>query len=166
MTSYTIRAAAPTDVPRMLSMVREGAEYHQETSAVLATEGHYTSVLFPDRPEAASIRALVGEVDGEVVAMVVWYVTFSSWTGRHGIWVEDLYVRLDQRRSGLGSEMLAHLAGIVVENQWLRLEWHVLRSNTPTLAFYNRLGAHPMDEWVHYRMDGAELAALAARRTG
>ncbi len=163
----TIRAAAHADVPTLLALVRELAEYEREPDAVEATEEHFAQALFPADPQAARSHALVAEVDGTVVGMAVWYVTFSTWTGRHGIWLEDLYVRPDQRGAGAGTALLAALAETAVDRGWRRLEWWVLRWNAPSIGFYDALGARPMDEWTHYRMDGEELLALAARtRTG
>jgi GNAT superfamily N-acetyltransferase len=98
-----------------------------------------------------------------VVGMAVWYVTFSTWTGRHGIWLEDLFVRPEHRGGGLGTALLARLAAIAVDRGYRRLEWWVLRWNEPSIEFYEALGATPMDEWVHYRVDGAPLQHLAAR---
>ena len=158
-----IRAATASDVPQLLALVRELAEYEREPDAVEATEEHFTTALFPDDEAAARSHALVAEVDGQVAGMAVYYVTFSTWTGRHGIWLEDLYVRPDQRGSGLGTALLARLAATVVERGWTRLEWWVLRWNEPSIAFYEALGATAMDEWVHYRVDGDRLRDLAAR---
>lgn len=157
-----IRAAERADVPALLGLVRDLAEYEREPDAVEATEQHIEQALFPADGEPRS-HALVAETDGEVVAMAVWYVTFSTWTGRHGIWLEDLYVRPEQRGAGLGTALLARLAATAVERGWARLEWWVLGWNTPSIEFYDALGARPMREWVHYRLDGDELSALAAR---
>ncbi len=162
MAPPTIRPAQPADVPALLTLVRELAEYEREPDAVEATHEHFEQALFPADGEARS-HALVAEADGEVVGLAVWYVTFSTWTGRHGIWLEDLYVRPALRGSGLGTALLASLAATVVDRGWRRLEWWVLGWNTPSIAFYDSLGARPMGDWVHYRMDGAALAALAAR---
>src|SRR6476619_6593092 len=162
MAAFIVRPAEPTDVPSLLALVRELAEYEREPDAVEATHEHFEQALFPGDGEARS-HALVAEVDGDVVGMAVWYVTFSTWTGRHGIWLEDLYVRPEQRGTGLGSALLATLAATAVERGWQRLEWWVLGWNAPSIAFYDGLGARPMNEWVHYRMDGDELRALATR---
>lgn len=166
--SPTIRPAAPADVPALLALVRELAEYEREPDAVEATEEHFARALFPADGQARS-HALVAETedsgDTEVVAMAVWYTTFSTWTGRHGIWLEDLYVRPEHRGGGLGTQLLATLAATAVERGWQRLEWWVLGWNTPSIAFYDSLGARPMTEWVHYRMDGEELRSLAATST-
>jgi GNAT superfamily N-acetyltransferase len=161
-----IRDAQLADVPAIVALVRDLAEYEKEPDAVEATEEHFTAALFPDDPETARSHALVAEVvdDGgaaRVVGMAVWYVTFSTWTGRHGIWLEDLFVRPDQRGKGLGKALLARLAAIAVSRGYRRLEWWVLRWNEPSIAFYDALGATPMDEWVHYRVDGQPLHSLA-----
>jgi GNAT superfamily N-acetyltransferase len=163
-----IREARLADVPAIVTLVRELAEYEKEPDAVEATDEHFTAALFPDDPAAARSHALVAETVDEdggthVVGMAVWYVTFSTWTGRHGIWLEDLFVRPEQRGSGLGTALLARLAGIAVDRGYRRLEWWVLRWNEPSIAFYDALGATPMDEWLHYRVDGPPLHALAAR---
>jgi GNAT superfamily N-acetyltransferase len=163
-----IREARLADVPAIVALVRALAEYEREPDAVEATKEHFAAALFPDDAGAARSHALVAEVvddDGRahVVGMAVWYVTFSTWTGRHGIWLEDLFVQPEHRGSGLGKALLARLAGIAVERGYRRLEWWVLRWNSPSIAFYDALGATPMDEWVHYRVDGPPLHELAAR---
>lgn len=163
MATTRIRPAEPSDVPQLLALVRELAEYEREPDAVEATEEHFTQALFPQDAGAARSHALVAEVDGEVAGMAVYYVTFSTWTGRHGIWLEDLYVRPALRGAGLGTRLLARLAALAVERGWTRLEWWVLRWNEPSIAFYDALGATAMDEWVHYRVDGDRLRALADR---
>lgn len=168
--SFRIRDAEPADVPRLVDLVRELAEYERAPDAVEATTEHFTAALFPPDPASARSHALVAEVadpgvvDGwDVVGMAVWYVTFSTWTGRHGIWLEDLFVRPAQRGGGAGTALLARLAAIAVQRDYRRLEWWVLRWNAPSIGFYDALGAAPMDEWLHYRLDGNALRALAAR---
>lgn len=170
--SRRIRAARPSDVPALVALVRELAEYEREPDAVEATEAHFHEALFPDDEGAARSHAWVAEVVPEdggspyVAGMAVWYVTFSTWLGRHGIWLEDLYVRPDQRGSGLGKALLARLAATCLERGYGRLEWWVLRWNAPSIAFYDALGAQPMDEWLHYRIDGEALTALAGQDHG
>lgn len=167
-TTSRIRDARPADVPAIVALVRELAEYEKEPDAVEATDEHFREALFPADPASARSHALVAETvdaDGHarIVGMAVWYVTFSTWTGRHGIWLEDLFVRPEERGGGLGKALLARLAGIAVERGYRRLEWWVLRWNEPSIAFYDALGATPMDEWLHYRVDGQPLHDLAAR---
>src|SRR6185437_4281430 len=104
-------------------------------------------------PMAFCLLADVKDGSGEwrSVGFAAWYVTFSTWTGQNGIWLEDLYVAPDQRGSGLGKALLARLARIAVERGYRRVEWWVLKWNEPALGFYRSLGAEPLDEWVHYR---------------
>lgn len=163
-TAFTIRPAQPGDVPELLVLVRELAEYEREPDAVEATDERLLAALFPADAGSARSHAFVAEADGALVAMAVWYVTFSTWTGRHGIWLEDLYVRPEHRGAGLGRALLRRLARSAVERGWTRLEWWVLRWNEPSIGFYEALGARAMNEWLHYRMDGAELLALAGEQ--
>lgn len=160
--NVTIRPAERADVPVLLALVRDLAEYEREPDAVEATEDHLEQALFPADGQARS-HAFIAESSGEVVGMAVWYVTFSTWTGRHGIWLEDLYVRPGHRGTGAGTALLGALAATAVERGWPRLEWWVLGWNTPSIGFYEALGATAMNEWVHYRLDGEQLAAVAAR---
>ena len=156
----TVRTAEPGDVAAILGLVRELAAYEREPDAVEATEADFQVALFPqDRPPTAFVH--VAEVDGEIVGMALWYVTFSTWLGRGGIWLEDLFVTPEQRGSGLGKALLATLAAICAERGYGRLEWWVLRWNTPSIGFYDSLGGQPMDDWLTYRLEGRDLDALA-----
>jgi GNAT superfamily N-acetyltransferase len=167
--SPAVRDAVPADVPHLVRLVRELAEYERAAAAVEATEEHFHTALFPEDPGAARSHALVAEVAGpdgpRVVGMAVWYVTFSTWLGRHGIWLEDLYVSPDQRGGGLGKALLTRLAQVAVERGYGRVEWWVLDWNTPSIDFYRALGAQPQDGWTVYRLDGEALAALGSGRT-
>ncbi|GGB78746.1 N-acetyltransferase GCN5 [Knoellia flava TL1] len=157
----TIREATPEDVPAILRLVHALATYEKEPDAVEATEEHFTAALFPESGSPTTF-AYVAEVDGEVVGMAVWYLTFSTWTGVNGIWLEDLFVEPEHRGSGIGRALLATLARTCVERGYRRLEWWVLDWNEPSIGFYRSLGAVPQDEWTVFRMDGDELAALGA----
>jgi GNAT superfamily N-acetyltransferase len=161
-----VREAVPADVPRLVELVRELAEYERAAHEVEATPEHFFTALFPADPGGARSHALVAEVetpDGpQVVGMAVWYVTFSTWLGRHGIWLEDLYVSPDRRGGGLGRALLRRLAQIAVERGYGRVEWWVLDWNEPSIAFYRSLGARPQDGWTVYRLDGPALQALGA----
>ena len=157
----TIREATPDDVPAILRLVHALATYEKEPDAVEATEEHFTAALFPESGSPTTF-AHVAEVDGEVVGMAVWYLTFSTWTGVNGIWLEDLFVEPEHRGSGIGRALLATLARTCVERGYRRLEWWVLDWNEPSIGFYRSLGAVPQDEWTVFRMDGDELAALGA----
>lgn len=151
-----IRPATPEDLPAILSLVRELAAYEREPDAVTGTLDSYTASLFPAQG-APTAWAHVAEVAGEVVGMAVWFLTFSTWTGRHGIHLEDLFVEPAHRGSGLGKALLTTLAQVCCERGYRRLEWKVLRWNAPSIAFYESLGAHPQVEWETYRLDGAAL---------
>jgi GNAT superfamily N-acetyltransferase len=156
----SIRPAEPDDVPAILRLVHELAAYEKAPDAVEATEADFRKALFP-KDSAPTAFVHVAEVDGEIVGMALWYVTFSTWLGRGGIWLEDLYVSPEHRGSGLGKGLLATLAALCAERGYGRLEWWVLRWNTPSIGFYDSLGGQPMDDWLTYRLDGRDLDALA-----
>ena len=156
----SVRAAELGDVPAILGLVRELAVYEREPDAVAATEADFRAALFP-QGNTPTAFAHVAEVDGEIVGMALWYVTFSTWLGRGGIWLEDLFVSPEHRGSGLGKALLATLAGLCAERGYGRLEWWVLRWNTPSIGFYDSLGGVPMDDWLTYRLEGRDLDALA-----
>ncbi|MEV4438922.1 GNAT family N-acetyltransferase [Streptomyces sp. NPDC049577] len=164
-----IRAATPADVPAVLAMIRELAEYERALDEVRATPGQLHEALFG---EGATVHALIAESDenageeesggGEVVGFALWFRNFSTWTGTHGVYLEDLYVRPHARGGGHGRALLAELARICVERGYRRFEWSVLDWNAPSIAFYRSLGAEPMDEWTVQRMSGEALQRLAA----
>jgi GNAT superfamily N-acetyltransferase len=160
-----IRPAEPNDVPAILGLVRELAVYEKEPDAVDATESDFRRALFPDH-DAPTVFAHVAQIRGETVGMAIWYVTFSTWTGRGGIWLEDLFVSPEHRGSGLGKRLLAALAELCAERGYGRLEWWVLKWNTPSIGFYDSLGGQPMDEWLTYRLEGEALDALAEGTPG
>ena len=154
-----IRPAVAADVPVLLQLVRELAEYEREPDAVVATEADLFGGLFVDR----TCSAHVALQHDEVVGFALWYPTFSTWTGRPGLWLEDLFVRPAARGTGLGRDLLTALARVCVERGYARFEWWVLDWNAPAIGFYRALGAVPQDEWTTYRLDGAALRGLAAR---
>jgi GNAT superfamily N-acetyltransferase len=158
-----IRAAGPADVPAVLGLVHELAIYERVPEAVEATEADFRQALFP-KEHAPTSFAQVAVVDGMVVGMAIWYVTFSTWQGRSGIWLEDLFVSAKHRGSGLGKGLLASLAQVCAERGYGRLEWWVLKWNTPSIGFYDSIGGRPMDEWLTYRLDGAALNAMASSK--
>jgi GNAT superfamily N-acetyltransferase len=159
-----IRPAQRSDVPALLSLVGELALYEREPESATATPEQFEKVLFPadGAPTAYAHVAEVTGPDGElrVVGCAIWFLSFSTWTGRNGIWLEDLYVTPDQRGSGLGQALLATLAQICVERDYTRLEWMVLDWNEPSIGFYRSIGAESMDEWTRFRLDGPALKAL------
>jgi len=154
-----IRAAEPADVPAVLALVRELAAYEREPDAVEATEPLLHTALFgPD----AGASCLVAEVDGIVVGLALWFRTFSTWLGRYGIHLEDLYVQPAHRGAGHGKALLAHLSQIAVQRGWGRLEWQVLDWNVDAQGFYQGHGGQGLNEWTTFRLDGAALTSLAA----
>ncbi len=154
-----LRDARRGDESGILSRIQALAEYEHEPDAVENTVEALTEALFgPD----SKTFALVVEREGEVVGIALWFITYSTWTGRHGIWLEDLFVDDDQRGRGYGKALLAALAAICVERGYPRLEWTVLDWNAPSVAFYRSVGAAPQDQWTTQRLVGAPLAALAA----
>jgi len=154
---FSLRSATRADIPEILRLVRELADYEREPEAVEATEELYGRWLFPTHGTPTAYTE-VAEVQGRVVAIALWYPTFSTWTGSPGIWLEDLFVEPDHRGAGIGRALLRRLAGVCQERGYRRLEWWVLGWNTPSIEFYEALGAVAMDEWRHYRLDGAALA--------
>ena len=157
----TIRPARPTDVPAIVAMVHELAAFERAADDCHLTEDQLHAALFAPRP------ALFGHVacaaDGTPAGCALWFLNFSTWEGRHGIYLEDLYVRPRERGSGLGRDLLATLASICVERGYQRLEWAVLSWN-PDRDFYAALGATPIDGWVPYRLSGPALTRLARGR--
>ncbi|MDQ1536557.1 MAG: hypothetical protein QOE58_950 [Actinomycetota bacterium] len=152
-------------MPAILGLVHELAIYEREPHAVEATEAQFLEALFP-REQAPTAYAHVAVVDGKVVGMAIWFVTFSTWLGGAGIWLEDLFVSVEHRGSGLGKALLATLAALCDERGYGRLEWWVLRWNTPSIGFYDSIGGQPMDEWLTYRLDGAALRELGKTQLG
>lgn len=155
-----IRAAQPGDEAGLLAAITALAEYEREPDAVDNSVDALTAALFGDDP---AVFAHVAERDGAVVGIAIWFVTYSTWTGRHGIWLEDLFVYESERGRGYGVALLASLAAVCVNRGYARLEWTVLDWNAPSIAFYRSLGARPMDEWTTQRLVGDDLAALADR---
>jgi GNAT superfamily N-acetyltransferase len=156
----SIRPARASDVPGILQFVRDLAAYEREPDAVLATEEDLTAALFPAGGEPLA-HALVAEADGALAGMAIWYVAFSTWEGRHGIFLEDLYVRPEHRTAGIGRLLLAQLAAEAVRRGYPRVEWSVLDWNASARGFYERLGGRAMTSWVPYRLAGPALHALA-----
>lgn len=157
----SIRTATREDVPAVLGLIRALAAYEREPDAVETTEADLLRALFPEEGEPTT-HCHVAEADGEVVGMAVWFVTFSTWTGRNGIWLEDLFVLPEHRGTGHGRALLASLAQLCQERGWPRLEWTVLDWNTPSIEFYRSLGAGALEEWTTHRMTGEALERLGA----
>jgi GNAT superfamily N-acetyltransferase len=158
--SLVIRRARPEEAGLVLSFVRELAEYEKLVHELEATEAMIADALFGSNPR---LFCEVAEWDGEPAGFAVWFVSFSTFSGRHGIYLEDLFVRPPFRRNGIGKALLVHLAGECVANGWSRLQWSVLDWNTPSIEFYRSLGAALMDEWTVCRVSGPALARLARK---
>jgi len=159
---HVIRPALAGDVPRILELVGELAVYEREPDAVEATEEMLAASLFGPSPVAS---CHVVDVDDDVVGFALWYVTFSTWKGRPGLWLEDLYVRPAARGQGWGRAMLQELAAVCVERGYPRFEWWVLDWNVDAQGFYGALGAVAEDEWTTWRVSGDALTALADQQT-
>jgi GNAT superfamily N-acetyltransferase len=158
----TIRPATAADVPRILELIRELAAYERSLDHVTATEDGLRATLFAAHP---AVFAQVAVVDDEVIGFALWFMNFSTWLGRHGIYLEDLYVTPAMRGRGIGTALLAELAAICVRRGYGRLEWWVLDWNTPAIGFYRSIGAEPMSEWTVQRLAGRSLHDLAGRRS-
>ncbi|SEL06542.1 GNAT family N-acetyltransferase [Nonomuraea pusilla] len=157
-----IRPATIDDVPEIHAMIRELAEYEKAPHEVRVTEEQLRVALFSDTPAAFSH---IAEHEGAVAGFSLWFLTFSTWRGVHGIYMEDLFVRPEYRGSGYGGALMAELARICDERGYQRLEWSVLDWNAPTIGFYDALGAERQDEWVKYRLTDEPLRRLAVRAT-
>ena len=154
-----IRDATVDDVPVIVSLVRELATYEREPESVLASEDDYREALFGSDPKA---WCLLAEDDTRgVVGFAVYFVNFSTWLGRHGLYLEDLFVRPTARGQGHGRALLAQLARIAVDRGYRRIDCWVLDWNESAHRFYRGIGAEPMDEWTVWRLTGDSLATLA-----
>lgn len=156
-----VRPARPGDEHALIGLVHELAEYERESDQVAATAGDLAGALFGPDPRAWC-HVATDPHSGAVVGMALWFRTFSTWTGRCGMHLEDLYVSPASRGRGTGRALIAALAAECVARDWPRLEWAVLDWNTPAIGFYRAIGAVPMDGWTTNRVTGESLAALAA----
>lgn len=154
----TIRQAGPEDAALVFNFVRELAEYERLAHEVVATQDDLAQALFGPQPKVFSDVALW---DGEPAGFALWFYNFSTFRGRHGLYLEDLYVRPEQRGRGIGKALLANLAARCGREGLARLDWAVLDWNAPSIAFYQCLGALPQGEWTGYRLSGKALADLA-----
>ncbi|MGH3264212.1 MAG: GNAT family N-acetyltransferase [Trebonia sp.] len=154
-----LRRARRGDEDGILDCIRRLAEYEREPDAVQATADGLREALFCPSP---SVFAHVVDKDGQVVAIAVWFLNYSTWTGRNGIYLEDLFVREAERRHGYGRALLRALAEVCVARGYRRLEWSVLDWNEPSIRFYRSIGAVGMDEWTVQRLSGDALPRLAA----
>ena len=156
--SLTIRNAVKGEAPLILGFIRKLAVYEKLADEVVATEDDIDRALFCEHPKAF---ALIAEWRGEPCGFALYFFNYSTFVGRHGVYLEDLFVLEMHRGKGIGKALLARLARIAKENNCGRLEWSVLDWNAPSIAFYKSLGAVPMEEWTVYRLAGDALASLA-----
>ncbi len=160
-TSQRVRRAEPSDVERIVELCRELAVYERAPDEFRMTVEQLRAALFGPNPK---LFAHVAENDeGAVVGCAVWFLIFSTWDGVHGIYLEDLYVTPEQRGTGLGFALLVELARECVRNGYSRLHWAVLDWNTPSIEFYDKLGAKPLNDWITYRLSGDALRELGSR---
>jgi GNAT superfamily N-acetyltransferase len=163
----TVRPIRPDDVPAVVGLVRELADYEKALHEARLTEEQLTTALFGDSPAVFGHVAVAdedGASPGAVVGIALWFLNFSTWRGTHGIYLEDLYVQPQHRGAGLGKELLRTLAAVCVERGYSRLEWSVLDWNTPSIDFYKAAGAVAMDEWTVFRLTDDALRDFAADR--
>ena len=153
-----IRRATPNDISLILTFIHELATYEKLAHEVVATERDMHTALFGERPV---IETVIASLNGEPVGYALFFPTFSTFLGKPGLYLEDLYVRPAARGFGVGRKLLEHLARLTVERGWGRLEWSVLDWNEPSIAFYKKMGATPMDEWTIFRLTGEALRTLA-----
>jgi Sortase and related acyltransferases len=155
---FSIRAATAADVPEILSLIRGLAEYERLLADCIATEDLLEKWLFREK----KAEVVMGEADGKPVGFALFFTSFSTFLSLPGIYLEDLFIRPQARGHGFGKKMLGHLAGLVVERGYGRLEWACLDWNEPSIQFYLSLGAVRMDEWTTYRLTGDALHKMAA----
>ncbi len=160
-TSPTVRAADRNDVSLILAFIRELATYEKLADEVVATQEALMVTLFGPSPAA---EVLIAEVDGTPAGFALFFRNYSTFLGRAGIYLEDLFVRPDARGRGVGRALLARLAAIASERGCSRLEWTVLDWNTSAISFYEKLGATPRNEWTTFRLAGEALARLAGTK--
>jgi len=152
-----IRSAKPDDLPEIISLIKELADYERAPEEAKATPEDLATALFGSSPK---VFCEIVEVDNEIFGFAIWFLNFSTWQGKHGIYLEDLYIRPQYRGLGWGKKLLEHLAAKCVKNDWGRFQWWVLDWNEPAIEFYKSLGAKAMDEWTVYRVSDSALKDL------
>ncbi len=159
-----IRPARPDDVETIVELIKELATYERAPDAVEATADDLRAALFCEHPALFGLIAEQETAEGaEIAGFALWFLNFSTWVGKHGVYLEDLYVRPRFRGHGHGKALLLELGRIAVERGYGRVEWAVLNWNVDAQGFYRAIGATPMEEWTVWRLTGAELAAVGAR---
>ncbi|NPU09609.1 GNAT family N-acetyltransferase [Bradyrhizobium sp. 83002] len=158
--SLSIRRARPDDIGVVFALIKELADYEKLAHEIVATEVDIAGALFCEHP---TLFCDIAEWNGEVAGFAVWFVNFSTFAGKPGLYLEDLFVRPAFRRNGIGQALLGHLAATCVQRDWARLQWSVLDWNAPSITFYKSLGAELMDEWTLCKVTGQALARLAEK---
>jgi GNAT superfamily N-acetyltransferase len=154
-----IREAKQADVPTIMQLIHDLAVYEKAPEQVETNENEIAAALFADQPK---VFANVIEVNSQVVGIAIWFLNFSTWQGKHGIYLEDLYIKPEYRGNGYGLAMLKYLAALCVERGYSRFQWWVLDWNTPAIEFYKSQGAIAMDKWTVYRVSGESLKQLGS----
>ena len=154
----TLRPAVPADAPLILQFIRELAEYEREPDAAVATEADIQRYVFSEHP---LVKVVMADWEGQPAGFALWFLNFSTWEGKPGIYLEDLFVRPAFRGHGIGKALLQHLAALAVQEGWTRFVWQVLDWNTPFIEFYEAHGAKVMREWLTCRVSGEALERLA-----
>lgn len=155
-----IRKARRSDVPEIRRLIYELALYEKAPKEVVLTRGDLAGTLFARDPK---VFCELAEEGGKIAGLAIWFLNYSTWQGRHGIYLEDLFVRPEFRGRGYGEALLRHLARICIKKGYGRFQWSVLDWNKPAIGFYKKLGAVALDEWTGYRVSGAALNKLASR---
>ena len=158
--TFVIRRAEPKDVPAILRLIRKLADYERLLEHVEIDDERVRESFFAESPKAFCD---IAEIEGKAVGYAIWFYSYSTFTGRHGIYLEDIYVEPEHRGAGIGKALLAALAKRCVDEKLTRLEWSVLDWNEPSIGFYRALGAVPVDGWTRYRLDRDALAAVGAK---
>ncbi len=157
---FAIRPAVPADVPAILSLIRGLAEYERLLDACIATEEQLAKWLFAEK----KAEVIMGTLAGKAIGFALFFTSFSTFLAKPGLYLEDLFILPEMRNRGYGKQMLGHLARLVVERGYGRLEWACLDWNEPSIAFYRSLDAVLMDEWTTFRLTGAALERLAGKK--
>ncbi|NCV77352.1 MAG: GNAT family N-acetyltransferase [Actinobacteria bacterium] len=157
MSSLHIRSARSEESTVILQLIKDLAEYEKAPDQVEATESDLKATIFGKEPK---VFCDVVEVDGEIAGMAIWFLNYSTWQGKHGIYLEDLFIKPEYRGRGYGKALLVHLAKLCEEKGYGRFQWWVLDWNSPAIEFYRSLGAEAMDEWTVYRVSGKALKDL------
>ena len=152
-----IRPARKDEASIILQLIKDLAEYEKAPDEVKAGEKEIIETIFADNPK---VFCDLVEVDGDIAGMAIWFLNYSTWQGKHGIYLEDLYVKPEYRGRGYGKALLQHLASICIERGYGRFQWWVLDWNSPAIEFYRSLGAEAMSEWTVFRVSGGPLRRL------